>query len=148
MSFDPQHNSGRLIGLGFALVTMMIPLLVTRANVMGASPTAPKGSCARWVAPAPEGSDSNLGTFAEPWATMEYASANVPDGGCTVWFKDGTYSGLNNLKERFTTMTTFKAVNPYLAILENDGLAIELDGVRNMIFEGFQLRHIGPVSGD
>ncbi len=148
MSFDTQHNPSRLVALGFAFATMMIPLLISHANGMGSSPTAPMGTCARWVAPEPEGSDSNPGTFAEPWATMEYASANVPDDGCTVWFKDGTYSGLNNLKERFTTMTTFKAETPYLAILENDGLAIELDGVRNMAFEGFQLRHNGPVSGD
>jgi len=123
-------------------------LLVSWSGTAGIQPTAPAGGCAYWVAPEPEGSNGNPGTFAEPWATLEYASANVPDNGCTVWFQDGTYSGLNNPKERFTSTTTFKAVNPYLAILENDGLAIELDGVRNMLFEGFQLRHNGPVSGD
>ncbi|GJM42215.1 MAG: hypothetical protein DHS20C20_24970 [Ardenticatenaceae bacterium] len=132
--------------LGFLLAAVL--LLIPRYNTAGIQSNTPAGGCEYWVAPDPEGSNGNPGTFAEPWATLEYASANVPDDGCTVWFKDGTYSGLNNPKERFTAMTTFKAVNPYLAILENDGLSIELDGVRNMLFEGFQLRHNGPVSGD
>jgi hypothetical protein len=111
------------------------------------SPTAP-ASCAYWVAPAPDGSDSNPGTADKPWATLEHASASVPDNNCTVWFKDGTYSGRNNPKERFSTVTTFKAVNPYRVNLENNGPVIELDGVRNVVFEGFQLRHTGPGASD
>lgn len=34
--------------------------------------------------------------------------------------------------------------NPYRAILEHSGNVIELDGVLNMTFEGFEMRHSGP----
>lgn len=141
LTSPPVH---RWAGLGFLLATAM--LLVSWSNTQGIQPAAPAGGCEYWV--APDGSNGNPGTFAEPWATMEHAAENVPDSGCTVWFKDGTYDGRNSLERRFATTTTFKAVNPYLAIMENNGLVIELDGVRNMIFEGFRLRHTGPGATD
>jgi hypothetical protein len=99
--------------------------------------------CNYWVAPQPEGDDSNPGTFSMPWATLEHASEMVPDNHCTVWFKSGLYSGTNNPERRFTTQTTFKAVDPYKAIFENSGIVIELDGAMNMVFEGFEFRHSG-----
>ncbi len=139
--FLPKHNS---IGLGLLLAVVL--LLVFWSGTHGIQPAAPAGGCEYWV--APDGSNGNSGTFDEPWATMEYAAANVPDSDCTVWFKDGTYNGRNSLERRFSTTTTFKAANPYLAIMENNGLVIELDGVRNMIFEGFRLRHTGPGATD
>jgi len=107
-----------------------------------ASNTSPP--CEYWIAPPPAGDNDNPGTFSEPWATLEHASANVPDNYCTVWFKNGIYVGGNNLTERFATPTTFKAITPYQAVLENSGNVIELDGVRNMTFEGFEMRHSGP----
>lgn len=61
-----------------------------------------------------------------------------------VWFKDGTYSGENDLHERFASPVTFKAQHPYQAILQASGLVLELSGARNMIFEGFEFRHSGP----
>ena len=139
--FLPKHNS---IGLGLLLAVVL--LLVFWSGTHGIQPAAPAGGCEYWV--APDGSNGNSGTFDEPWATMEYAAANVPDSDCTVWFKDGTYNGRNSLERRFSTPTTFKTANPYLAIMENNGLVIELDGVRNMIFEGFRLRHTGPGATD
>lgn len=136
--FLQRHNSASL-----ACVILAVILLITWTGVKS-SRAAVAAGCDYWVAPAPAGSDSNPGTSAMPWATLEHASVSVPDNGCTVWFKDGMYSGSNNLEERFTTAVTFKAVNPYNVILENNGPVIELDGVRNMVFEGFQLRHTGP----
>lgn len=130
------------------VMTMTVFLLTFKSGTATVWPAGLGGSCAYWVAPAPTGSNANPGTLAEPWATLEYASANVPDNFCTVWFMDGIYTGRNNAVERFATTTTFKAVNPYQAIFENDGLVLELDGVRNMIFEGFQLRHSGPGASD
>ena len=103
--------------------------------------------CEYWVAPPPIGDNSNPGSFVKPWATLEYAASKIPDNHCTVWFKDGIYSGSNNLTERFATSTLFKAVNPYFAVLGHNGNVIELDGVRNMIFEGFEMRHAGPGAG-
>jgi hypothetical protein len=101
-------------------------------------------TCDYWVAPLPIGDDRNPGTLAEPWATLEHAAANVLDNYCTVWFENGIYAGHNALTERFATPTTFKAINPYQVVLEHSGSVIELDGVRNMTFEGFELRHSGP----
>lgn len=139
--FLSRHTS---ITLAVMLVAML--LLIAGSGTAGLMPAAPTAGCAYWVAPG--GSDSNPGSQAQPWATMAHASASVPDNNCTVWFEDGIYSGLNNLVERFETTVTFKAVNPYRAIMENSGLVIELDGVRSMIFEGFRLRHTGPGATD
>lgn len=107
-------------------------------------PVQPGSGCQYWVAPPPAGNDQNSGTYAHPWASMEYASQSVPDGPCIVWFKDGLYTNLNSLTRRFTSPVTFKAVNPYRAIFERDGTVVELDGVYNMLFEGFVFRHAGP----
>ena len=98
--------------------------------------------CERWVAPAPAGSDGNPGTLAQPWATLDHASASVPDDRCTVWFQNGVYSGTHSLYERFTTRTTFRAVNRYRAVLQHNGTVLKLFGARNMLFEGFEFRHI------
>jgi hypothetical protein len=137
-----KRNSASLFCAALAVI-----LFITWMGVRGSRAVVAAG-CEYWVAPPPAGSDSNPGTSALPWATLEHASASVPDNGCITWFKDGVYSGLNNPKERFTSTTTFKAVNPYRAVLENNGPVIELDGVRNMVFEGFQLRHTGPGAFD
>lgn len=135
-------------GAGLLFVALATLLLLSWSDVAGIRPAAPAGGCNYWVAPPPTGSDAHPGTLAQPWATLEHASATVPDDYCTVWFMDGTYHGLNNPKERFTTQTSFRAVNPYRAILQNGGPVLELDGVRGMVFEGFELRHSGPGASD
>lgn len=117
-----------------------------------AVPTAPSHAqpCSFWVAPKPAGQDSNPGTIAQPWASLDHAAAQVlarGGSGCTVWFLDGLYVGANDLAERFTAPTTFRAVNPYMAILENDGQVVELSGARNLVLEGFEIRHAGPGAG-
>lgn len=104
-------------------------------------------ACAYWVAPQPTGSDQNPGTLDLPWATLKHAAEAARDDHCTVWFEDGVYSGLNDLERRFTTPTTFRAVHDYRAVLEGPGPVIELDGVKNMTFMGFELRHDGPGAG-
>ena len=106
--------------------------------------------CQYWVAPPPEGSDSNPGTLAQPWATLNWASDRVLALGgstCVVWFKDGVFAGSNSLYERFPTRTTFRAVNAYQAVLQNSGTAVSLFGARNMSFEGLRFRHIGAGAG-
>ncbi len=103
-----------------------------------------QAGCTYWVAPPPEGDDANPGTLAQPWATLDHASANAPDNNCTVWFKDGAYTGTHSLYERFNTRVIFKAVNPYKAVLQYGGTTVKLFGARNMTFEGFEFRHSGP----
>jgi hypothetical protein len=102
------------------------------------------GRCAYWVAPAPAGDDDGRGTASDPWATFEHAAANVPDRGCTVWFAPGTYDGYNQINRRFTTTTTFRSRSPHLALLEHDSEVVDIDGGRNIVIQGFELRHSGP----
>jgi hypothetical protein len=140
------HLAARLGQVGLSL------LLVSALTGPAAGPAVraaenAQAACEYWAAPAPAGNNANPGTFAQPWATLDYASANVPDANCTVWFKDGTYTGTHSLYERFTTTTTFKAQNQYRAILQHDGTVVKLFGARHMVFEGFELRHSGPGAG-
>lgn len=99
--------------------------------------------CNFWVAPIPEGSDLNSGSFAQPWATLEHAAKSIPDFGCTVWVKNGVYEGSNRITQRFTTFTWFKAVNQYTVILQNKGLALSITGSSHIILEGFVFQHSG-----
>ena len=126
------------------LACLGLTALLTVIYILSQPPAARAQSCEYWVAPPPEGDDGQPGTFAQPWATLAYAAANLPDAYCTVWFKDGVYAGKTELETVFTTTATFKALNPYMAILENSGTVLHLDGVRNVIFEGFEFRHAGP----
>jgi hypothetical protein len=103
--------------------------------------------CERWVAPGPSGSDLNPGTLASPWATLDHASAAVPDDTCTVYFQDGVYTGTHSLYERFETPTTFRSANRYRAVLQYAGTAVKLFGAKNVILEGFELRHTGAGAG-
>ncbi len=107
-------------------------------------PFPPEEPCVYWVAPV--GNNANPGTLTEPWATLEYAAAEVPDARCTVWFQDGTYSGDNRIKRSFETFTRFKAINPYRAILQHEGPVVSISGGSHMILEGFVFQHSGPSS--
>lgn len=109
--------------------------------------TVAAAECEYWIAVTPAGNDANIGSEAHPWATFAHASLNVPDNNCTIWVKDGTYTTHIHLRERFTTPTIFKAVNPYQVTLQNNAVVIEFDGVRHLEFEGFEIRHTGPGAG-
>ena len=116
-------------------------LLAPLGDIASAQP------CERWIAPPPAGSDLNPGTLGSPWATLDHASAAVPDDTCTVFFQDGVYTGTHSLYERFETPTTFKAANRYRAVLQYSGTVVKLFGAKNMILEGFELRHSGAGAG-
>ncbi|HSK97430.1 MAG TPA: hypothetical protein VK891_12500 [Euzebyales bacterium] len=100
------------------------------------------GGCEFWVATS--GDDDRSGTRDDPWATLEHAAAHVPDQGCTVWFAPGTYQGGNHIDRRFTTTTVFRSQQGQRAVLEHDGEVIDIDGGRNIVIRGFELRHSGP----
>ena len=135
--------NGRTRGIRWAISIFII------AIAGFAQPATSRGqSCEYWVAPPPRGSDQNPGSSASPWATLEHAANSVADGNCTVWFEDGTYSGEQRVERRFATPTTFKAINPYRARFENNDTTVNINGARNLIFEGFEFSHSGPESGD
>lgn len=134
----------RVKRLGRTLSAIFSALVLPAAIIVLARPRA---ACEYWVAPPPAGSDAHPGSFAQPWATLDYASAHAPDNDCIVWFKDGVYTGAHSLYERFDTSVTFKAANPYRATLQYGGTTVKLFGAKNMRFEGFQFQHTGPGSG-
>ncbi|HSG18510.1 MAG TPA: hypothetical protein VLE70_19610 [Anaerolineae bacterium] len=126
-------------------LTITIPVAVFVLSAVGGSTAATAAlstsACDYWVAPPPAGDDTNPGTQADPWATLQHAAETIPDAGCTVWFESGTYVGENQIEARFQTLATFKAIIPYSAILENGGPTLSLKGARNLLFEGFEIRH-------
>lgn len=124
-------------------VSLLAYLIVIAFN-WAFKPFPPEEPCAYWVAPSPVGNDANVGTLEEPWATLEYAAASVPDETCTVWFQDGTYMGDQRLKRSFDTFTRFKAINPYKVIFQHGGPVVSISGGSHMIFEGFVFQHSGP----
>jgi len=118
-------------------------------GAVGFSPSqAAVDACDYYVDPA--GSNGNPGTMALPWATLEYAFYNADDNSCTVWFNPGVYDAASVLDnsgggDRFTTTTTFKSFQPYKAILQNPDKVLDLLGVQNMIFEGFEIKQTTPA---
>ncbi len=127
---------------------LVLAVLVAFTPFFGAVIPAQAQACQYWIAPA--GNNSNPGTNQQPWATLEHAAQRVQSlngANCTVWAKDGVYTGPNEVDQRFSTMITFKAVNPYKAIIQNAGMALEVSGAANMTFEGFEFRHTGPGAG-
>lgn len=125
-------------------LTLEPALTLTAQQFSFPSPPPDTVSCEYWVAPSPAGNDANPGTFEKPWATLEHAGETVPDNGCTVWFKSGTYVGRNGVWRRFKTPMTFKAVHEHEVVFEDNGSPLVVRGARNITFEGFVFRHQGP----
>lgn len=123
------------LALAFVSVVLSSPGYISQGTAPG---------CDYWVAPPPTGDDSNPGTIGSPWASLKHASDSVPDDQCTVWFEDGDYSGGNRLNRRFSSLTTFKSIYPYQAVLKNDSTVVAISGGTNITLEGFVFSHSGP----
>lgn len=131
--------------LWFTAVFLLIgTFLWNTVNAANPGQSLAQTGCSYWIAAPPLGDDNNPGSEAQPWATLEHASEHVPDTGCTVWVKDGTYSGNNRINRRFSTPTAFKAVNPYRAVMQNSGSVLNVSGATNVTFEGLIFQHSGP----
>jgi hypothetical protein len=78
---------------------------------------------------------------------MDHAAESIPDMGCIVWFKPGTYTGQSKLEQRFSFPAVFIAEEPYQSIFEHDASPLKINGGMNMVFEGFEFRHSGPNAG-
>lgn len=122
---------------------ILLALLFTAA--LPATPVTAQ-ACQYWVAPPPQGNDNNPGTATQPWATIQYAIAQVPDNACVITVKPGLYKGIQEVKRRFTTRTTVRADIAYKSTLENYGAVLSVSGARNITFSGFEFRHAGPGS--
>ncbi len=133
--------------LAALLLILLAPVVARRSPPAGAiQPQRPAG-CDYWVAPPPVGDDANSGSQVQPWATLQHAAEAIPDAGCTVWFESGVYGGEQKVKVRLQTPAMFRALTPYAAVLENNGPVLSLRGARNLVFEGFEFRHINPATG-
>ena len=100
--------------------------------------------CEYWVAAPPKGHIANSGKAGEPWPTLHFAAQHVPDDHCTVWVEPGVYEGEAHFVRRFKTETVFRAAEPYQVVLENAGKVLNFDGAKNIVIEGFRVRHTGP----
>lgn len=123
---------------------MLAGLLVALSS-LAFNPARPgRNNCIYWVAPSPAGSDAYPGTYAQPWGTLEHAARTIPDGGCTVWFRDGVYTGSNRVTRAFERFAWFRAVHPYGVVFMNDGPVLSITGGARIIVEGFVFQHAGP----
>ncbi len=105
---------------------------------------AMSAGCEYWVAPPPKGNIGNSGKAGEPWPTLLFAVEHAPDDHCTIWVEPGVYAGETHFVRRFKTETTLKAAEPYQVVLENAGKVLNFDGAKNIVIEGFRVRHTGP----
>lgn len=102
--------------------------------------------CNRWVSPS--GSDRDSGSPRAPWATLEHAVEAAPDRGCTVWFASGIYRGRHEIERRFTDRIVFRAVEPYRAVLQSNGMILDVgDRASRITFRGFRFRQTPGASG-
>ena len=124
----------------------VISLIVLALVAALALPTLPAraATCDAWVSTS--GSDAGAGTHASPWRTMTHAAEAVADAGCTVWFMPGIYSGRQEIERRFQTATRFRSATPYQAVFEHTSMVVRVNGARNVVIEGFEIRHSGPGS--
>ena len=96
---------------------------------------------------ATTGSDENgSGSTQNPWATINHALLNVPDG-ATILVKPGTYTGRVRLRGTFAQGVTVRAAVPYQARLRNDGTVVTCYYGQGITLEGFDIAHSGPGSG-
>src|SRR5689334_15433802 len=93
-----------------SMTLLALAFIFAWTPVFGAvTPAFAQTTCQYWVAPAPAGNNANPGTSTSPWATIDYAASRLRSlnaANCTVWVKDGTYNGTNDIEERFSTMMT------------------------------------------
>ena len=105
---------------------------------------------------APTGNDTNAGTLTAPFATLQHA-AKIAVAGDTVLARQGTYNALLTPPHSGNATNgpiTFASYPGELATIDGTKLAIPggqnglvtLNGVSNVIIEGFQLRHYSTSS--
>lgn len=86
------------------------------------------------------------GTSANPWASIEYAIDQVPDG-ATILVRPGTYNGRQRIDRAFASGVTVRSETPYQARLRNTGTVMTVWDAEGVTIEGFDIAHAGPGAG-
>jgi hypothetical protein len=96
---------------------------------------------------ATDGNDATGdGTEADPWATINHAVQNVPDG-ATILVGAGEYVGRIRLDRVFEQGIVVRSQVPYAARLRNSGTVITAYYGEGITVEGFDIAHSGPGAG-
>lgn len=114
-------------------------------SVVTVVPRADGGSVTGTFHVAPDGQDQpSAGTRQQPFATVNYAAQNVPDGS-TILVRPGTYQGRLNLGRKHEKGLVIRSEIPYRAVLRNQATqVIRCYSCSNVTIEGFDIAHGGP----
>jgi len=115
-----------------------VPLLVCIPLLAGGSPTF-------YVAVNGD-NDTGDGSMANPWASIQFALGEVPDGSL-ILVRPGTYNARTRLDGTFDVGVTVRSEIPYRALLRNDSQAVICYTGQGITLEGFDIAHSGPGSG-
>ncbi len=94
---------------------------------------------------ATDGDNGNDGSSAMPWATIEFALTQVPDGS-TILVRPGDYFGRIRLEGQFTQGVVVRSELPYRARLRNTGRVITCFQGIGITLEGFDIAHDGSTT--
>lgn len=83
------------------------------------------------------------GSLGNPWATMEFALTQIPDGSLLL-VQPGTYSGRIRLDRSFAQGVTLRSNLPYRALLRHNGTVLTCYSGKGITLEGFDIAHSGP----
>jgi hypothetical protein len=115
--------------------------------IMLAAPCAAQSTF--YVAPTGADVPANGGS-ANPWATIEYALAQVTDAS-TILVRPGTYSGRIRVRGIFAQGVTVRSEVPYRAQLRHNATVLtvfnDAANIEGITFEGFDIAHSGPGAG-
>ncbi len=96
---------------------------------------------------AANGSDSNPGTEAKPWATISKAAQTLT-AGQTVLVKDGTYGGVymdrSGAPRKPISFRAYPGAKPKIVITEINSAGFEIDGGSYIIIDGFDFDYKVP----
>jgi len=94
-----------------------------------------------WVDPAGDDGAGD-GSAGDPWATIEHALGEVPDGSL-ILVRPGTYAGRVRLDERFAGGVTVRSELPYRAALRHDATVVTCYYGQGISLEGSDIAHDG-----
>jgi len=86
------------------------------------------------------------GSVLDPWATIEHALGEVPDGSL-ILVAPGRYDGRIRLDDQFTAGVVVRSEVPYLAQLRHTQTVLTCFTGIGITIEGFDIAHAGPGAG-